>query len=359
MKKLFKHIIFFVAIISTLSLGSCLNGDDNTTVVTHSDCAITSFYISSYKVTNGSTTTSYTSTVTFDVDQYNKTIENKDSLPYGTDPKVLCYISTKNSGYPYLKNVADEDAIYFTSGDTIDFTNGDRYMYVVSTDGAYNIKYKLRLNIHKESKNIVSGFDAPVLVSDLQGKEKEFADSVLNPVTESNCVVLGMSCGNKYGVKLDTHAIWNLTTNTEDEVMDGVSLPYSNISLCEVNRTSTKASVIVAKDQEGNVEVLYKSESSEGQKWMALKNIADLDLPSNTDCYAITYGDYLLAFANNTFYLSEDCGLTWKERYFMTTPSSLKNIEPIAMAKDENNIIWIFTKDGYVYRGKQNGIAWK
>lgn len=158
MNKTFAYLVMLVA--GALTFSSCLSDDDDTEYTYYGDTAITAFslgtvnrYLTS-KTTNGNDTT-ISSTVTgsnykFVIDQTAGKIYNNDSLPYGCSTKaVLATISSKNSGYVYIKSLTSDSLTYYSSSDSIDFSS-PRTLRVFSQDFSTYRDYTATVNVHKQ-----------------------------------------------------------------------------------------------------------------------------------------------------------------------------------------------------------------
>lgn len=140
------------------TLASCLQGNDDYTYT--DDSAITSFTLGTLNryvptVTSSGETKLDTSTVDcssykFNIDQINGLVYNQDSLPYGTDKsKVPCTVYSKNSGYITIKSMTSDTLSYYSSSDSIDFTQ-PREFYIYSLSGEGTRKYVVTINVHQE-----------------------------------------------------------------------------------------------------------------------------------------------------------------------------------------------------------------
>ena len=146
-----------------LTLASCLGSNDEGNYVYYDDTAITEFSLGTLNVyvhTKSSTGTDsvYVTTVSgsnydFYIDQSKNEIYNVDSLPYGTDAAhVLATISSKNSGLIYLKSLKSDSLSYYSSSDSIDFSQ-PRTIEVVSQSAAFYRKYTVKVNVHQQKEN--------------------------------------------------------------------------------------------------------------------------------------------------------------------------------------------------------------
>lgn len=155
---------FFVLLAGIIMFASCLGGDED--YIYYDDTAITSFKLGTLKLKVDTTTSTgadstYTTTLdcsdyVFYIDQQRREIYNPDSLPYGIDSsKVVCTISSKNSGYIIIKNIDSDTLKYYSSSDSIDFSV-PRTFYVYSSSAIARREYTVRINIHKEKPNVLN-----------------------------------------------------------------------------------------------------------------------------------------------------------------------------------------------------------
>lgn len=150
-----------------LTLSSCLgDNDDDTTYTYYGDTAITAFtlgtvnrYLSGTTAAGNDTTLSSTvtgSSYAFTIDQTTAQIYNTDSLPYGCDLEaVLATISSKNSGYIYLKSMTSDSLTYYSSSDSIDFTK-PRTVRVYAQDATRYRDYTVTVNMHNELSGVLN-----------------------------------------------------------------------------------------------------------------------------------------------------------------------------------------------------------
>lgn len=164
MKRLFLPLVVLFAGVSMLS--SCLK-DEDTTVSLSDDTAITSFKLGTLKRTvhllgsKGQDSTYVTtldcSKYKFYIDQINRRIYNADSLPVGVHAdKVICTVTSKNSGIILLKNLAGDSVKYYSSTDSIDFST-PRQFRIISTNNVNNYAdYTVSVNVHQQTANTFS-----------------------------------------------------------------------------------------------------------------------------------------------------------------------------------------------------------
>ena len=157
-----KRIIQCLAILfsGTFLLASCLSDDSDNNFVYYDDTAITSFSLGTvnqylHTLSSEGEDSVYKVEVTgsnykFYIDQLKREIYNPDSLPLGTDAAhVICNVGSKNSGTVVIKNVDSDTLSYYSSSDSVDFTQ-PREFRVYSIGGAYYRSYTVKVNVHKE-----------------------------------------------------------------------------------------------------------------------------------------------------------------------------------------------------------------
>lgn len=151
-----------LALLATASvLASCL-GSDEDDVTLYNDTAMTSFSISTAKMTKHTTsstgddstyvyTNSSMSEYPFTIDQLNGLIYNVDSLPIGTDAtKLLVSFSTKNNGIAYIENASGDSLKALQTTDSTNFSSPRRVRVYSSDVSAYR-SYVVTVNVHKET----------------------------------------------------------------------------------------------------------------------------------------------------------------------------------------------------------------
>ena len=151
-------------ILSALScLTSCLKSDNDETVY-YDDAGITSFTLGTlnryvHTLSKNGADSIYKTTVTgskyaFYIDQNAREIYNPDSLPYGTDAShIICTVLTKNSGVVAIKSMVSDSVRWYSSSDSIDFTQ-PREFIVYSNSNKAMTRYKVRVNVHQEEGNV-------------------------------------------------------------------------------------------------------------------------------------------------------------------------------------------------------------
>lgn len=153
--------VFFAA---TSIMTSCLDNDVEQITYT-SETSITGFSLGTLHIDrvgkdkNGEDS-AYVDTLDcsnypFTIDQINRTITNKDSLPVGTYiDKVVTNITYDAGVLAYKPKGSDNDTIW-TSTDSIDFTDPVEFK-VYAYSGVEGKPYKVTINVHKQEPDTIS-----------------------------------------------------------------------------------------------------------------------------------------------------------------------------------------------------------
>ena len=147
---------FVLVLTALMMMTSCLNTDDDTTY--YDDTAITAFSIGTlnrvvgkkYNSDEDSTSTLNCSAYKFTIDQLTNQIYNVDSLPKGVkNNRVVCSVSSYNSGVIGVKRINSDTIDYFSSSDSLNFSE-PRQFIVYATSGKAMRRYNVTINIHQE-----------------------------------------------------------------------------------------------------------------------------------------------------------------------------------------------------------------
>ncbi|MDE6807055.1 MAG: hypothetical protein K2I98_01155, partial [Prevotella sp.] len=150
MNKIF--ITLCVLLGASMMLTGCLKSDNDMTVTTYGDMAITSItlgtmnrYTQTISPTTGNDTiikSTYTgSGYPLSIDQLGRRIYNETELPVGTDLKhVVVSLSTLNGGIVAIKSLTSDSLTWYSSNDSIDFSQ-PRIFRVFAIDGSGSRDY--------------------------------------------------------------------------------------------------------------------------------------------------------------------------------------------------------------------------
>lgn len=275
-----------------LLLTSCLKSDDDNNSTLSSDAAITSFTLGTlnrYIHTTSSTgadsiykTTVVGSNYKFSIDQENHRIFNADSLPVGTDVKhVLCTVSALNNGVILLKSEVSDTLFYFSSTDSLDFSN-PRELHVLASDGSAEQIYTVNVNVHQE--------EAEKFVWSQHSKSNEIA-----ALEAMNAVYLGEYL-YVYGVK-SGKTVGYVTTDGETWT-----------SLAEIDDAKAYQNMLVLNNVIYMIANGSLQKTQDGKTWEVIKSdvaVKQLVASSYTELYALS--------ADNKMMVSLDEGQTWEE----------------------------------------------
>ena len=281
-------------ILAITTLTSCLGEGESYTY--YDDAAITSFSLGTlnryfHKKRTDGTDSVYKRTLncsayTFYIDQNNGKIWNPDSLPIEIDAsKVICSITTKNSGNVALKSMTSDSLAWYSSSDSVDFTQ-PREFQVYSTDGTGMRKYTIHVNVHQEKG------DTCVWTRLLS------SNSQIAALTEMKA----LSDGNKVFLFGKEDAGLSLLTTP---VTDGQVWTKADLS---ATLTADALKSILMKD--GKIYTISDGKvlvSDNGTDWttVAATDMKQLVAASTAHIYALSAGNKLMSSADN--------GATWTE----------------------------------------------
>lgn len=158
-----KKCLSFLALCSVVLIASSCLGSSDDDLTYYNDAALTSFTlgtVNQYVHTTSSTGTDSTYVVSvtgskykFYIDQLSHEVYNVDSLPMGSDAKhLICTITAKNSGIIAIKSMTSDSLSYYTSTDSLDFSQ-PRQIVVYNSNVSAFTKYNVTVNVHQEDSN--------------------------------------------------------------------------------------------------------------------------------------------------------------------------------------------------------------
>ena len=173
---------------TSLFFTSCLN-DEAEEIVLPSETSITSFSIGTVNIAKSmkdslGKDSAYIDTVScahypFTIDQLKRTIENKDSLPVGSDiSRILVNIEADTRAIVYERRNDKGEAkdTVWSPTDSIDFTRPVAFK-VFAQNGMSGIPYIAKVNVHKQNPDTLewSHFTNPNFASSKLNKQKTIA----------------------------------------------------------------------------------------------------------------------------------------------------------------------------------------
>ena len=370
---------------------SCLNSSDQS-VTLYDDAVITGFSLGTltrniHTSSSVGTDSVYKKTVTgsnykFHIDQIGRRIFNTDSLPTGTNvDRVLCTITTFNSGVIIIKDIDSTAYSYYSSSDSIDFTQ-PRTFGVVSTDGTAFCEYTVNVNVHQEDGDEFrwdltdSTWVAPV---DDQPVLPQGIKQLLGRCTSEQ---YALSDDNKLMVSRDNGTTWEEDLLDEDASM----LPVQDLSMvCYPMYLSDSTDYVVLVGNRSVSEypqeeiamvwrkiVDYSSNGPVG-RWTYMERTDGnlLALPRMQNLSIVKYDDGILAFGGagiggaqtpawSKIYQSRDNGITWKENSRYQMPAGFDtSATSVDVSVENDQLLWLrCSGTGQVWRGRLNRLGW-
>lgn len=360
--KRYIHVLY-VMVACVILCSSCLGSNDTTDVTGYNEMAITAFKLTTvnrYVHTTGKSGNdsvykkSLSNPVVFTINQETHEIYNTDSLPHDTDAKhILASITSYNSSDILIKSVVGDTLTYYSSTDSIDFSQ-PREIRVYAIDRSGYRSYNVKVNIHQVDNSQIlweqmTAEDVPA--SGLATGLKAFIGS---GTKESYAI----SQDGQLMVSTDGGDTWTPDSIGDDPAM----LPTDNIAFLSVPFTvndSTDYQLMVGTTPnypEGCVvwrKIAEYAAGSAPSKWVLIP-VEDYNvytLPWLEHLNLLSYRGLILAIGNDgKIYQSRDLGITWKVTSSYTLPEGLKSNNLSAWTVDE--YIWLVGNDtGEVWRG--------
>ncbi len=347
MKK--RTILPFALLLAVASLVvSCLDNDSTEYTYTD-DTAITAFSVGTLNV-YGHTTSSagkdstYKTTVDcsayeFYIDQNTRTIYNVDSLPYGTDPKkVVCTISTKNSGSVVLKSMTSDSLGYYTSTDSVDFSQ-PRVFQVFSNSGQVSRQYTVHVNVHREQADSFGW--------------KAMADAAFLPALESLRAVCFGGRLYIFGKKGDATAVYSTADGNAWTDLTA-SIGHTLAADAYLGAVATDDALCLWDATTGSV-----LSTADGSTWTSTATstaISRLVAASPAALYAYAVGGGIVA--------STDGGATWSTSALDSDASLLptQDVSTVTVPLNTNSKAWrvmlIGSRDYTAYPADKSAYIW-
>jgi hypothetical protein len=343
MKKYLLSIASYILAITTLT--SCLGEDDSFTY--YNDTAITNFSLGTlnrylHKIKADGTDSIYKRTLNcagyaFNIDHNNGLIWNTDSLPMDIDAsKVICNITTKNSGSIGLKNINNDSLTLFSSRDSIDFTQ-PRDFYIYSNYGTGMKKYTIKVNVHKEKA------DTCIWTQVLKADPAIAALTEMKALSDGKKIYLFGSVGTE--TKLYTTAITDGRTWTEVATTPALTAEAVKSVLIKQSKIYTISG--------GK---LLSSEDGAGWTTIASTDLKQLAAASTANIYALSADNKLMSSADN--------GATWQEEA-LDDDAALLPTEDLSFAcrklrtnDNTDKLVIIGNRNAADYAGDTTAMVW-
>ncbi|MBR2207000.1 MAG: hypothetical protein IJ886_09370 [Prevotella sp.] len=357
-----KHISALLALImGALMMTSCLKSDDTSEIIYNNDTAITAFSLTTVNRYIHTTSSSgadsvykkaLSTPVSFNIDQYNQTVYNSDSLLNDCDLKhVLISVSTKNSGVAVIKSLTSDTLTTILSTDSLDFTQ-PREVRVYAQDGKSYRAYKVTMNKHQVATDKILWEKMPVDSYPYDAEEEKW-DQIVDNAGLAQFIGAGTKEAYAYDmdgrlmVSKDEGATWNPDTLDASTTL----LPRENIAFVsypfEANEDTDYQLIAGVVDEDDIVSVVWRkvaeyAEGSQPGKWcfVPVEVFNRYYLPSSSDLSLVWFHKKVLAISNSWILVSIDGGITWKEYDKLQLPDD-ENLMSVKACTDGEGAIWL------------------
>ena len=357
-----KHISALLALImGALMMTSCLKSDDTSEIIYNNDTAITAFsltIVNRYIHTTSSSGAdsvykkALSTPVSFNIDQYNQTVYNTDSLLNDCDLKhVLISVSTKNSGVAVIKSLTSDTLTTILSTDSLDFTQ-PREVRVYAQDGKSYRAYKVTMNKHQVATDKILWEKMPVDSYPYDAEEEKW-DQIVDNAGLAQFIGAGTKEAYAYDmdgrlmVSKDEGATWNPDTLDASTTL----LPRENIAFVsypfEANEDTDYQLIAGVVKEDDIVSVVWRkvaeyAEGSQPGKWcfVPVEVFNRYYLPSSSDLSLVWFHKKVLAISNSWILVSIDGGITWKEYDKLQLPDD-ENLMSVKACTDGEGAIWL------------------
>ena len=361
-----KYIYTLCIMLSVVfGLSSCLKGEDEQDYSQYDDMAITSFAISAINKYTTKTTSAGKDTTTmaklttglpvFTIDQYKQQIYNTEPLIEGCDLKhVLANITSKYSGTILLKSMISDSLFYYSSTDSIDFSQ-PREIIVYALNGSGYRTYTVTMNKQESESEEVKW-------SEYAADNSEIPAALYQNIVLQKSVLDGDE-GDTFQLSKDGGDTWTHELLGDGE--DALLLPESNISWVSFPYAANEDSeyeIMAGSVSSDNTactvwrKIVEKGKGAAPAKWV---NIPTADsgkffLPKMDLFSLVWFNNGLYAIGNNgVIYQSRDGGITWKESGDFSLPTD-RGSNNIKAATDQNGNLWLLNTDsGRIWKGEK------
>ena len=357
-----KHIsALFALIVGALMMTSCLKSDDKSEIIYNQDTAITDFSLTTVNRYIHTTSKSgkdsvykrvVSSPVLFDIDHYNQTISNSDSLFTDCDLKhVLISVTTKNGGTAVIKSLTSDSLKIIISTDSLDFTQ-PREIRVYAQDNNSYRAYKVTMNKHQVATEKILWEKMPSDSYPEDDTQDEKWDQIVDNAGLAQFIGAGTKEAYAYDmdgrlmVSKDEGATWNpdilddSTTLLPRESLAFVSYPF------EANE-DTDYQLIAGVIEEGDIisvvwrKVAEYAENSQPGKWcfVPVEVFNRYYLPATNNLSLVWFHHKVLAISNSWILVSIDGGITWKEYDKLQLPNDF--LMAVKACTDGEGALWL------------------
>ena len=357
-----------VIVVGSSCLLSCMKSNDENIVI-YNETAITNMQLTAVNrkiltKTSAGKDTTYVKKLTtfpkFTVDHVNGRIFNADSLPSDCDlSRILVTMATSSrTGTLFIKDLANDNLIFYSSADSIDFTS-PREFRAYNTDGKLYKSYQVTVNKHKAPTGKLIWEERPL--SEFPTKQAEEEAKWEKIVKESGLKTFigaarkeayAYSYDNTLMVTRDNGSIW-----MEDDISSDPSLLPLDIFgfVCYPTKADSEDDyVLMVGTNTIWRKIVEDSKYGILGEWveMPLEAFNQYTLPSFPE-EMVYFNNAVLAFCPlDGIYESRDGGITWKDNSELyTLPDKEGELLNFAVTTD-NGYLWYMDKEkGKVWRG--------
>ncbi len=355
-------------------LTSCLGNDDDNSSG-YGDTAIISFtlgtlnrYTASVSTKTGNDTIIKTtvtgSTYKMTINQLSHDIFNPKELPVGTDVKhVVCTINTKNSGVVAIQSMTSDSLRWYSSNDSIDFSQ-PRVFRVISSDGLAYRDYTVTLNVSATTGvSFAWELAGTIDAGDITTKKLVARGDSIS-LTEADGTV-GASAYEQYAFgddgllqsSRDNGQTWQAESLDDDSALLPADGKTACVNWAYAPADDTDYVLLVGtprQDDETSMRVWRKIvPQAGGGQWvyMPFDDANHYPLPRQEWISMACYDGSVFAIGSDmVLRQSTDQGITWRQNSTYDLPASLTG-DRVLMTTDKQERLWLLTSTGQLWRG--------
>ena len=324
---------FLLLLALPILASSCSKGDDDSVTPDNDYCYIKSVVLGTVKRKTSTLNTSYTgSYYEITINLRDNTIENRDSLPYGSIlDRVIATITFDGSTLLYREKGTNADWITYNSTDSLDLTK-PLELLLLSNDNKSSRSYTFKVNVHKQDGDAFSWNKCESNVPQLADMT-DMKAFVMN----DKLMVLGQKAATIVLAErplAETQGTWQETATT--------GLPATT----DLQTLHQQAGTLYLSTTSGEI---FSSTNATSWQQVGTTLSAGLTLVEKTE-------DFFYAISEGKILRSADA-TTWEEEELDTEASMLPSTGiralSVEQANGNNRIILVGQRDG-----SNNGVVW-
>ena len=315
----------------TLMVTSC-SKDDNVVTTSNDYCYIKSVILGTVKRKTNTLNTSFTgSSFLMTINLRDNTIENRDSLPFGSLlDRVTVSITFDGSSLAYREKGSDAGWTAYNSTDSLDLTK-PLELYLTSNDNLSSRIYTLKVNVHKQEGDSLYWKQCESEVTELAGMT-DMKAFVMN----DKLMVLGKKGTN---ITLAERAGIGAIGSWQEQATTGLPIE------ADLQTLRQQEDILYLSTTDGKILT-----STNAKEWTEVGSCsAELTLVEKT-------ADFFYAISESKLLSSAD-GTNWEEEMLDTEATKLPTSEiralSVEQANGNNRIILVGQRDG-----SDNAVVW-